>query len=270
MFQSPLLLESNSDNPIIHRVEYRIIRADRIEKHASVWRDADVIVFNSYLWWTKQKADMMMEVMYGSFEDGDARASNWGGDNSNKCLNETEPIQREEYKGATTDYSMMNKAKQIFRTLEPKGIHVEILNITHGVQEAGLEQGRTETGVDHEELHGGTYGGAAGRDLENREEREISDGTSPYSEGEPPRVGEEAAAAAEDGGEPEREKRSEARCVGQAIALSWPLMQPNRRSRSSRGVGDRPSPGQKYTVLLRARHDGDLAVAADEVRRRSA
>ncbi|KAL5205144.1 hypothetical protein ABZP36_010015 [Zizania latifolia] len=172
-YWSPLLLESNSDNPIIHRVEYRIIRADRIEKHASVWRDADVIVFNSYLWWRKQKADMTMKVMYGSFEDGDARldevemvdgfeialkklteylganinknktriffsgsspahswASDWGGDDSNKCLNETKPIQREGYKGATTDYSMMDKAKQIFGTLEPKGIHVEILNIT--------------------------------------------------------------------------------------------------------------------------------------------
>jgi hypothetical protein len=62
-YWSPLLVESNSDNPIIHRVEYRIIRADRIEKHASVWRDADVIVFNSYLWWRKQKDDMRMKVM---------------------------------------------------------------------------------------------------------------------------------------------------------------------------------------------------------------
>ena len=62
-YWSPLLVESNSDNPIIHRVEYRIIRADRIEKHASVWRDADIIVFNSYLWWRKQKDDMRMKVM---------------------------------------------------------------------------------------------------------------------------------------------------------------------------------------------------------------
>ncbi|XP_006663716.1 protein trichome birefringence-like 34 [Oryza brachyantha] len=172
-YWSPLLLESNSDNPIIHRVEYRIIRADRIEKHASVWRDADVIVFNSYLWWRKQKADMTMKIMYGSFEDGDATldqvemadgfeialkkltewlgtninknktriffagsspahtwASDWGGDDNNKCLNETEPIETEGYKGATTDYSMMDKAKEIFGTLEPKGIHVQILNIT--------------------------------------------------------------------------------------------------------------------------------------------
>uniref|UniRef100_A0A0E0R354 Uncharacterized protein n=1 Tax=Oryza rufipogon TaxID=4529 RepID=A0A0E0R354_ORYRU len=172
-YWSPLLLESNSDNPIIHRVEYRIIRADRIEKHANVWKDADFIVFNSYLWWRKQRDGMTMKVMYGSFEDGDAKldevemvdgyeialkklteylganinknktriffagsspahswASNWGGDDNNKCLNETEPIQIEDYRSATTDYGMMDKAKEIFGTLEPKGIHVQILNIT--------------------------------------------------------------------------------------------------------------------------------------------
>ncbi|KAG0519653.1 hypothetical protein BDA96_08G005300 [Sorghum bicolor] len=172
-YWSPLLVESNSDNPIIHRVEYRIIRADRIEKHASVWRDADIIVFNSYLWWRKQKDDMRMKVMYGSFEDGDAKldememvdgfeiaikkltewlgenidknktriffagsspthswASNWGGEDKNKCLNETEPIYKKGYKAATTDYSLMATAKSYFRTLEPKGIHVQILNIT--------------------------------------------------------------------------------------------------------------------------------------------
>ncbi|CAD6269102.1 unnamed protein product [Miscanthus lutarioriparius] len=172
-YWSPLLVESNSDNPIIHRVEYRIIRADRIEKHASVWRDADIVVFNSYLWWRKQKDDMRMKVMYGSFEDGDAKldememvdgfeialkkltewlgenidksktriffagsspthswASDWGGEDKNKCFNETEPIYKTGYKAATTDYSLMATAKSYFRTLEPKGIHVQILNIT--------------------------------------------------------------------------------------------------------------------------------------------
>ena len=62
-YWSPLILESNSDNPIIHRVEYRIIRAEKIEKHASQWSNADILVFNSYLWWRKQKADMRMKVM---------------------------------------------------------------------------------------------------------------------------------------------------------------------------------------------------------------
>ncbi|KAG2622614.1 protein trichome birefringence-like 34 [Panicum virgatum] len=170
-YWSPLLVESNSDDPIVHRVEYRIIRADRIEKHANAWRDADIIIFNSYVWWRKHKADMRMKVMYGSFENGDARleevemvdgfeialkkltewlsenidknktriffagsspthswASNWGGVDRNKCLNETEPIYKVGYKEA--DYSMMEKAMSYFGTLEQKGIRVDILNIT--------------------------------------------------------------------------------------------------------------------------------------------
>jgi len=56
------------------------------------------------------------------------RASNWGGEDSNKCLNETEPIYRVGYKSA--DYSLMAMAKSYFERLEAKGIHVEILNIT--------------------------------------------------------------------------------------------------------------------------------------------
>ena len=58
------------------------------------------------------------------------RASDWGGEDKNKCLNETEPIYKTGYKAATTDYSLMATAKSYFRTLEPKGIHVQILNIT--------------------------------------------------------------------------------------------------------------------------------------------
>ncbi|XP_022683978.1 protein trichome birefringence-like 34 [Setaria italica] len=77
-YWSPLLVESNSDDPIIHRVEYQIIRADRIEKHANAWRDADIIIFKSYVWWRKHKPGMRMKVMYGSFEEGDARLEEVG------------------------------------------------------------------------------------------------------------------------------------------------------------------------------------------------
>ena len=56
------------------------------------------------------------------------RASNWGGVNRNKCLNETEPIYKVGYKAA--DYSMMEKAISYFGTLEQKGICVDVLNIT--------------------------------------------------------------------------------------------------------------------------------------------
>ncbi|XP_029120606.1 protein trichome birefringence-like 34 [Elaeis guineensis] len=68
-YWSPLLLESNGDDPVIHRTSERIVRAHSIEKHAKHWTDADVIVFNSYLWW--KKPGIKLKILHGSFEDKD-------------------------------------------------------------------------------------------------------------------------------------------------------------------------------------------------------
>ncbi|KAK2647436.1 hypothetical protein Ddye_014925 [Dipteronia dyeriana] len=48
---APLLVESNSDDPVNHRLGERIIRPDSVLKHASKWEQADILVFNTYLWW---------------------------------------------------------------------------------------------------------------------------------------------------------------------------------------------------------------------------
>lgn len=48
---APLLVESNSDDPVNHRLDERIIRPDSVLKHASKWEHADILVFNTYLWW---------------------------------------------------------------------------------------------------------------------------------------------------------------------------------------------------------------------------
>ncbi|KAJ0983868.1 hypothetical protein J5N97_002224 [Dioscorea zingiberensis] len=66
-YWSPLLVESNSDHPVNHRIPDRIVRAQSIEKHAKHWTDADILVFNSYLWWRRPT----MKVLWGSFEDKD-------------------------------------------------------------------------------------------------------------------------------------------------------------------------------------------------------
>jgi putative NADPH-quinone reductase len=44
-------VESNSDNPKIHSIQHRIIDADPIAAHAENWRNADYLVFNTYIWW---------------------------------------------------------------------------------------------------------------------------------------------------------------------------------------------------------------------------
>lgn len=58
-YWEPMLLESNCDDPTYHRVSERIIKADGIEKHAKNWEDADVLVFNSYIWWRQLKLKVL-------------------------------------------------------------------------------------------------------------------------------------------------------------------------------------------------------------------
>ena len=50
-YWSPFLVESNSDNPKIHSIPTRIIDASAIAAHAENWRNADYLVFNTYIWW---------------------------------------------------------------------------------------------------------------------------------------------------------------------------------------------------------------------------
>ncbi|XP_040377756.1 protein trichome birefringence-like 34 [Oryza brachyantha] len=75
-YWSPLLVESNSDHPLRHRIADRIVRAASINKHAMHWTDADVLVFNSYLWWQRPA----MKVLWGSFDNPPPAAAAAEGD----------------------------------------------------------------------------------------------------------------------------------------------------------------------------------------------
>ena len=50
-YWAPFLLESNSDNAIVHRISDRIVRRGSINKHGKNWKGVDIMVFNTYLWW---------------------------------------------------------------------------------------------------------------------------------------------------------------------------------------------------------------------------
>ncbi|XP_034597832.1 xylan O-acetyltransferase 1 isoform X2 [Setaria viridis] len=50
-YWAPFLVESNSDDPKIHSIQHRIIKADTIAAHAENWRGVDYLVFNTYIWW---------------------------------------------------------------------------------------------------------------------------------------------------------------------------------------------------------------------------
>jgi hypothetical protein len=60
-YWAPFLVESNSDDPKIHSIQHRIIKADEIAKHAENWRGVDYLIFNTYIWWMNT---FNMKVMY--------------------------------------------------------------------------------------------------------------------------------------------------------------------------------------------------------------
>jgi hypothetical protein len=44
-----MLTESNSDSPVVP--DGRLIRGAPMNKHSTFWKGADILAFNSYLWW---------------------------------------------------------------------------------------------------------------------------------------------------------------------------------------------------------------------------
>ncbi|XP_052197800.1 protein trichome birefringence-like 34 isoform X1 [Diospyros lotus] len=168
-YWAPLLVESNSDDLFHHRIADRIVRAESIEKHARSWTDADILVFNSYLWWRRPK----LKVLWGSFGSGDGiykevemlrsyemalrtwadwlefhvnrsktqlffvtlspthnRADEWGKPPNHKCNNETEPIAEEGHQGMDSDPQMMKILESAIGELGSRGLKVQMLNIT--------------------------------------------------------------------------------------------------------------------------------------------
>ncbi|RZC91743.1 hypothetical protein C5167_027799 [Papaver somniferum] len=169
-YWAPFLVESNADNPVYHRVPHRIVRVGAIEKHAIHWSDADILVFDSYLWWKDPELELLWGPfvrpnvgiykdlgMLGKFEVGlktwsnwlenhinltktqlffnsitpvHARAGEWGKNKEGNCYNETEPILQEHYWGQWTSTEFMKALESTVDELKHKGVDVKILNIT--------------------------------------------------------------------------------------------------------------------------------------------
>ncbi|KAI9102149.1 hypothetical protein K1719_023659 [Acacia pycnantha] len=66
-YWAPFLVESNSDDPAMHSILNRIIMPESIEKHGVNWREADYLIFNTYIWWMNNG---FMKVLRGSFDEG--------------------------------------------------------------------------------------------------------------------------------------------------------------------------------------------------------
>ncbi|XP_027336836.1 protein trichome birefringence-like 33 isoform X1 [Abrus precatorius] len=166
-YWAPFLLESNSDNAVIHRVSDRIVRKGSINKHGRYWKGADIVVFNTYLWWI---TGSKMKILLGSFNDevkeivelsteeayrmamksmvrwvqqnmdpnktrvfftsmspSHAKSIEWGGESEGNCYNETTPIDDPTYWGSDSLKSIMQVIEEVFNKSK---VPITFLNIT--------------------------------------------------------------------------------------------------------------------------------------------
>ncbi|KAL3531648.1 hypothetical protein ACH5RR_005169 [Cinchona calisaya] len=161
---APVLVESNSDDPVDHRLPERILRPDSILRHASQWKHADILVFNTYLWWRQGPVKLLWsDEVSGVCEEidglggmelameawADWMASNfdflnkqaffvtmspthhfkeeWEPGSEGNCYNERQPITSESYLGSGIHLPTMQVVDKVLTRLSSK---VVVLNIT--------------------------------------------------------------------------------------------------------------------------------------------
>ncbi|KAL7586701.1 hypothetical protein Lser_V15G39446 [Lactuca serriola] len=171
-YWAPLLVESNADHPTKHKRTDRIVHIHSIEKHAKNWVNADVLVFNSYLWW----GTPTLKILYDSLEDSTKynvvtnhrayrmvlriwskwvrthinhartqsyfmsmtathhKGIDWGMQDNENCLNETEPVTKEHFWESGSDLKMMKTLELTLNNLKEKGVDVKMMNITQLTQ----------------------------------------------------------------------------------------------------------------------------------------
>ncbi|XP_051143800.1 protein trichome birefringence-like 33 [Andrographis paniculata] len=166
-YWAPFLLESNSDDAVIHRISDRMVRKGSINKHGKHWKGVDIMVFNTYLWWmtglefkilqnsfddeekhiisvsTEDAYQMAMKsmlrwvkknmdpnktrVFFTSMSPSHGKSIDWGGDPKGNCYNETTLIQDPSYWGSDSRKSIMRVIDKVFGKSR---VPITFLNIT--------------------------------------------------------------------------------------------------------------------------------------------
>ncbi|KAL8539295.1 hypothetical protein ACS0TY_001065 [Phlomoides rotata] len=161
-YWSPFLLESNSDDPNKHRIKDRIIRNGTVDKHGQHWKKADILIFNSYIWWVEgvrivqDWSEEVKNIKNISTEDGyriamkmlvkwinknrdpkktttfysgmsatHQASERWGGSPKGNCFNETKMLEDQTFFAARTSLLHI-----INEELGKSAVPVTLLNIT--------------------------------------------------------------------------------------------------------------------------------------------
>uniref|UniRef100_A0A0D9WFH9 Uncharacterized protein n=1 Tax=Leersia perrieri TaxID=77586 RepID=A0A0D9WFH9_9ORYZ len=167
-YWAPFLLRSNADDAVVHRISDRMVRRGSIEHHGRHWVGADVIVFNTYLWWC---TGLRFKILDGpSFGDN----GSGGGNVSETETAKTTWVSTEEAYGMafkdmlrwTREHMDFNKTRVFFTSMSP----------THGKsQDWGGEEGGNCYG-ETEMITDPDYWGSDSRRSVMRTIREILDG----------------------------------------------------------------------------------------------
>ena len=64
-------MESNTDLPVILDMKKRVVKVDSVEDRSKYWEGADILVFNTYVWWM---SGLRMKALWGSFGNGESGA----------------------------------------------------------------------------------------------------------------------------------------------------------------------------------------------------
>ncbi|KAK1393973.1 protein trichome birefringence-like 34 [Heracleum sosnowskyi] len=80
------------------------------------WKDADILIFDYFIWWLSPKMTVLGE--------------DWGKSATTNCYNETEPILDQGFVWSGLDRGMMKVAENAARELQSKGFKVQYVNIT--------------------------------------------------------------------------------------------------------------------------------------------
>ncbi|KAL0401149.1 UNVERIFIED_CONTAM: protein trichome birefringence-like 33 [Sesamum latifolium] len=165
-YWAPFLLESNSDDAVVHRISDRIVRKGSI-KHGKHWKGVDIMVFNTYLWWM---TGLEFKILQGSFDDEEkeivqlptedayrmamksmlrwvkknmdpkktrvfftsmspshGKSIDWGGEPGGNCYNETTLIDDPTYWGSDCRKGVMRVIGEVF---SKSNVPITFLNIT--------------------------------------------------------------------------------------------------------------------------------------------
>ncbi|KAL0306571.1 UNVERIFIED_CONTAM: protein trichome birefringence-like 31 [Sesamum radiatum] len=161
-YWAPFIVESISDHATNHTVLKRLVRLDSVAKHSKEWQTADVLIFESYVWWMYKPT---INATYGSLDNIQEYNvttayrlaletwANWIGSSINpqtqkiffttmspthlwswewkpgtdgNCFNETQPIDGS-YWGTGSNLDIMGIVEDVLGELKVK---VTLLNIT--------------------------------------------------------------------------------------------------------------------------------------------